>query len=391
MQMDKIYAGAEVTIVAAAGEDEDFGLPGISSRRSKAPGIVDFGSAQIFPFSYEDHSECGRSKWNTRGWTLQEGFLSRRTLIFTPFQAVFECRGCSLPESMYLRESRTTEADGIVSRLYFGASSGAVSIDHSDDVYFRLLCSFSNRDLSHESDSFSAFAGIAAYFSRANPPTFNLYGVPVLLSDYQCLNTSLGRGLAWCHDRVQPENLKTKGAPFRRSAFPSWTWTGWCGRINFPSPISLKGLNLELKELELKDGTILPYEALVKDGKLEGFDTSGVRALYIDAMLLCSGPAVFCYSDGMIKVGGRSADLRMSKQMENALVLNNLLSGEFRCLALVLTYHVGSWKMMHFLLIRMVDGSYCRVGCVELLFSESYSWLRDWVLERSEVCSVRLI
>jgi hypothetical protein len=40
--MDKIYAGAEVTIIAAAGSGPSHGLPGISSRRSYNQLEMDF-------------------------------------------------------------------------------------------------------------------------------------------------------------------------------------------------------------------------------------------------------------------------------------------------------------------------------------------------------------
>ena len=50
MQMDKIYAGAELTIIAAAGNDEEFGLPGVSiSRQLGAAEVLDVGNVQIIP------------------------------------------------------------------------------------------------------------------------------------------------------------------------------------------------------------------------------------------------------------------------------------------------------------------------------------------------------
>lgn len=48
--MDKIYAGAKVTIIAAAGTDPDHGLPGVSSTpRNFDPFLADIGRTSFVP------------------------------------------------------------------------------------------------------------------------------------------------------------------------------------------------------------------------------------------------------------------------------------------------------------------------------------------------------
>ncbi|ORX94759.1 heterokaryon incompatibility protein-domain-containing protein, partial [Clohesyomyces aquaticus] len=92
--MDKIYAGAEVTIIAAAGSDPHYGLPGVSSTfRSPNQYEVRIGSKNYMslpPLSRVGPDSTRNLRWK-RGWTYQEMLLSRRRLVFTPHQMYFQC------------------------------------------------------------------------------------------------------------------------------------------------------------------------------------------------------------------------------------------------------------------------------------------------------------
>lgn len=239
-QMDKIYNGAELTIIAAAGEDAECGLPGISSSRAHSNSTIDFGHAKIFPITIPPDRECAESKWTQRGWTLQEGYLSRRRIFITETQATFECRECTIPESLCARapSSWYPSADETKSRVLLSTRWPMMTSGKYFTAlhYFQLILSFSSRSLSYDSDSFSAFAEIAAYFNKQHPPIPNLHRVPLPIHDDAIkfdLNKAVALGLSWSHtdSGMQPENLKTKGEPYRRAEFPSWTWVGWCGRM----------------------------------------------------------------------------------------------------------------------------------------------------------------
>ncbi|KAH9207058.1 heterokaryon incompatibility protein-domain-containing protein [Leptodontidium sp. 2 PMI_412] len=68
-QMDKIYSCAQLTIVAAAGEDANYGLPGVSLRSHQSKAILEIYSVkvvQIFPHSV---AVLKNSSWSKRGWT----------------------------------------------------------------------------------------------------------------------------------------------------------------------------------------------------------------------------------------------------------------------------------------------------------------------------------
>ncbi|PSN63699.1 HET-domain-containing protein, partial [Corynespora cassiicola Philippines] len=90
-RMDRIYADAIVTIVAAAGEDPHYGLPGVSrTHRHPQPSAV-IGKQQLVSSLRSPRDVIMSSKWASRGWTFQEAKLSRRAIFFTDDQIFFEC------------------------------------------------------------------------------------------------------------------------------------------------------------------------------------------------------------------------------------------------------------------------------------------------------------
>lgn len=87
--MDSIYRNAFVTIIAAAGNNSDYGLPGVSRPR-KATSLVKIGG-HAFVAVQNPLTDIQTSIWYTRGSTYQEMLLSRRRLIFTDYQVYFQC------------------------------------------------------------------------------------------------------------------------------------------------------------------------------------------------------------------------------------------------------------------------------------------------------------
>lgn len=84
--MNAVYASAQVTIVAAAGEDSAFGLPVVSCALQQPCASVQGHSLAVVP--REPAESIKGSVWWTRGWTFQEGVLSRRRLVFTDHEVL---------------------------------------------------------------------------------------------------------------------------------------------------------------------------------------------------------------------------------------------------------------------------------------------------------------
>lgn len=73
-KMDQIYRGSDLTIVAAAGEDKGYGLPGVRYSGSAGPTkregnkIIFVGDFVIFSNGDRPDTLTFRSKWYTRAW-----------------------------------------------------------------------------------------------------------------------------------------------------------------------------------------------------------------------------------------------------------------------------------------------------------------------------------
>jgi hypothetical protein len=81
--MDRIYEGAFATIVASAGHNAEFGLPGAGPTPRKAqPSTVTRNQKLLSTLPSLSHA-LKESAWITRGWPYQEAVLSRRCLFFT--------------------------------------------------------------------------------------------------------------------------------------------------------------------------------------------------------------------------------------------------------------------------------------------------------------------
>lgn len=66
--MDQIYRGADLTIVAAAGDSKIYGLPGVASTKRKDRKIVHIGDVVVFSNGPRPDREVKETKWFTRAW-----------------------------------------------------------------------------------------------------------------------------------------------------------------------------------------------------------------------------------------------------------------------------------------------------------------------------------
>lgn len=247
-RMGLIYRGAEVTIVAAAGKDESCGLPGVGATPRIKQDIIKLGPCTILATGQDPaHFTKEKSRWWTRGWTFQEGLLSRRRLLFTGHQTIFECNTTSWMEAVggleFIDDPRRIDWGGKASTSIFrqylpGAptqDTANVQVDaelaRRYTEWFFIAGQFTKRELSFDSDSLHAFAGIMDFMSRVEPPVLNISGLPYVLSTkaeaYQHVETHLVVSLCWFHF--------TATSARRRLGFPSWTWAGWAGAVRWMS------------------------------------------------------------------------------------------------------------------------------------------------------------
>jgi hypothetical protein len=247
--MDMIYRGAWLTVIAASGEDAAAGLPGLTpgSRNIEqeeamitAPSPNNPGFSIITTLSSVTNGSVAmphpfsKTKWNTRGWTLQEKALSLRTLTFTEEQIYWACQSsqwcedtfaeCSLGQFSYYSSNRQ-ELSIQVNRLHSVSWQSQDPIDEIWQRYQVLVRQFGLREFSFDGDAYNAFAAILKEISRSTGEHF-LWGMPASRFELG-LNWSAREG-AQRRDVLSTLPMTSLN---RRVPFPSWSWLGWKGDL----------------------------------------------------------------------------------------------------------------------------------------------------------------
>ena len=244
-QMDKIYARAEATIIAAAGDDPHFGLSGISNRRDSSNCVTI--NNQVYTFVPPDPAhEIEATRWNSRAWTYQESALSRRRLVFCKQQVYFECSAMHCYEAMQspLHLLHSPYPGRFSEWNEPGLFLSSEILTHPLDQLLNHLSQYTARDLTYVSDALNAMLGIFGLFNRqskngkqarSNDEIMQIGGIPIVpdstLQNYCPLNPQLSTS---CREEQFLTGLrwKLKEPSKRRIEFPSWSWLGWYGIVS---------------------------------------------------------------------------------------------------------------------------------------------------------------
>ncbi|RMI97177.1 hypothetical protein CDV36_016259 [Fusarium kuroshium] len=213
--MDKIYSEAYFTIIAAAGEDSSNGLAGVTIPREQQE-RAQINGTQFSYLCTPPREKIRSTTWAERGWTYQEGFLSRRRIFFTNEQVIFQCNNMTCLETFSIPMKALHTPDGTRARRL----PVLVDIEPLDirrqDIGGHIM-EYSKRQLSHESDSLNAFMGILSFF-KTKHSWCHFQGNPIHPEKRHLIN-------AWYHPMPAT----------RRPEFPSWSWTGWEGGLKLTS------------------------------------------------------------------------------------------------------------------------------------------------------------
>ncbi|KAI1087865.1 HET-domain-containing protein [Rostrohypoxylon terebratum] len=220
--MGSIYYNASLTIIAAAGDDPRYGLPGVSQRRKEVPPTATILDWRIDGYPDEPTEIIRNSVWMTRAWTYQEALLSRRRLIFTDHQVYSECQGLTREDSYVDNPITSTLKPSMFHKGDFGLRREEI---------FHYISEYSRRQLTYEEDRLNGFLGILSYLAEASDPIYHLFGVPLWppstddrTSVYIDRNYSRGLmiGMNW---KIE------SGRRRRAQGSPSWSWVGWSGPV----------------------------------------------------------------------------------------------------------------------------------------------------------------
>lgn len=224
--MGAIYSNAYCTVIAAAGEGAQAGLPGVSNSCRRQQREVNTRGVTLIELPYsKSHGSAllSSSKWATRGWTYQECYLSTRRLIFTDYCLLYLCNR-EFASEPFKHRVRTSEETNTSSFARFVPSTTFSGHRASTATLREHIQEYTRRDLSHSEDSLNAFLGVLDYNSKTRRPMAHLWGLPL----YEDQATApqprdILFELFWWHE--------TPGS--RRDGFPSWTWAGWAGPVRF--------------------------------------------------------------------------------------------------------------------------------------------------------------
>ncbi|KAJ8117468.1 hypothetical protein OPT61_g1337 [Boeremia exigua] len=178
--MDAIYANSSLTIVACAGEDPHYGLPGVTKSRRPCPStyVEKSGYLQMIPMVEDIH----KSAWAGRAWTYQETILSRKRLYFTDRQLYFEGSNMVSCEWVTLAGQQTLPDTPWI----FAPSTCLGKPSH----IYRCLAAFTSRKLSYSSDALNAMLGVFAVYERRFQVR-HLWGMPFKHNDQSSDTTPL--------------------------------------------------------------------------------------------------------------------------------------------------------------------------------------------------------
>lgn len=218
--MDLIQAEAALTIVAAAGTNADSGLPGVfcDIPRTQQQHTCHIDKITVANMLDSSNDAINFSRWNSRGWTYQERLLSTRLLIFTDAQVYFEChQACQFREDIHMDDGSAVMAPSDV-RYHLNLHDGPLF-----DIYATAVAEYTYRELTSQEDKLRAFGAVLNILVEAFRGPF-LFGLPSTVFDV---------GLLWV----------PKGACARSNdKFPSWSWAGWDGPVEFAMGDSMTNL-----------------------------------------------------------------------------------------------------------------------------------------------------
>lgn len=215
--MGSIYANAELTLFAVTGSDPSCGLAGVGVQRRPLIDDIVVGSVHFRHDGRHSLEEIECSKWATRGWTMQESYLSRRRLFFTERQMVFACN----TEIICEHELGRSQPDRCLLDGMLGP--GPRKEVAETEAPEKLLEAYSRREVRYEGDALNAISGILSLLTRPGSRYAHHFGI---------LFDRPHRPLRYL--RIQ---WKSNVPGYRRQSLPSWSPLGWSAHVKFTVPL----------------------------------------------------------------------------------------------------------------------------------------------------------
>ena len=235
--MASVYRTAILTITAVSSTDANSVLPGVRPGTRTVRAFFDSPDFTLAERSTSILPVLLGSTYHTRAWTFQERLLSTRCLYFTDEQVFLQCQSGIYREDRvsytpFSKFGRDALALKPLSSEYVEANSpiGLSGLAKSFQLYKQIVEEYTTKSLSFEADILHAFTGVAeelhpliqSRLSAAMPEQFFFRAMLFQPKYAVCLR----RNAEMKHFDKRTKELV--GLPF-----PSWSWCGWIGAIEF--------------------------------------------------------------------------------------------------------------------------------------------------------------
>ncbi|KAF8246849.1 HET-domain-containing protein [Wilcoxina mikolae CBS 423.85] len=232
-QMDRVYGSALFTIVAAAGNSANAGLPGLSPGSREKLQMVEYVQGLRLTVPLPTLLDSMDSSYiNTRGWTFQERLLPQRAIFFTSHQVYYQCDRDVWCEDVYAESStkrlhkQTYPSLGPRKLVLHPIRSHdqrvlKPTIHSTFGDYMSQVADFTCRNLTAPNDMLDAFTGIANILRHLPGNRGFVAGLPVM---------GLDNAILWMPTlAIKRRTTTSPTGNTTPSPFPSWSWAGWSG------------------------------------------------------------------------------------------------------------------------------------------------------------------
>ncbi|RFU33847.1 hypothetical protein B7463_g2484, partial [Scytalidium lignicola] len=231
LNMDIVYEGSVLCIVAASGKDANAGLPGLLPHSRQVRQHIEEVTPGVKMMRVDHfYTDLIGSPYVERGWTFQEFMISPRCLVFLDSRVYYRC--CHVvwgEDTVYDDFPEETHGNVGTSHILPIFRQSTVS---PCTLYTASISRFNGRQLSKESDTLNAMTGVLNRIVQETGGS-HYFGLLTLYFDLSLL---------FYHEY---------GGDGRRQDFPSWSWVGWKGGPRHVEP-SLLG-DIDINELFSQD------------------------------------------------------------------------------------------------------------------------------------------
>ena len=295
--MDFIYQNAYLTIVAAAGYNADFGIPGITSWLRPPSVVAKINGQQFTSVTQMAKSVIPYSEWNSRGWTYQECVMSSRLLILTNTEAYFECHSMNCSEAIHtpLTALHIKSLQRLISWHKKGIVPSLAVTRHPWDHVHSCLRQFRQRSLTYPSDSLNAIQGVLNSLERIYPSLLHIWALPVVPDvTTELLQGDPTRRIVRTSSRVEQLLTSLCWTTVERASrikgLPSWSWVGWLGNLAETSHYEGYLLNCFGIEIYFQDSntpeSLTPLDLYCSMDKSRRKQIDGIKSLLLEATMV---------------------------------------------------------------------------------------------------------